>query len=66
MRSKNTLKVGDSVIFKSGNYDGLTGVIIETDWKSKHPNAMYGFYHTVKLSNGKIGHIEKGEHWDFA
>ena len=65
-RSKKTLKVGDKVIFNTGNYAGLTGEIIEIHWHSKHPNAIYGFYHTVELSNGNIGHIEKSEHWDFA
>ena len=65
-RSKKELKVGDNVVFNSGNYAGLTGVIIEIDWDSKHKNAIYGIYHTVQLSNGHIGHIEKSEHWQFA
>lgn len=64
-RSKKTLKVGDNVVFSTGNYSGLTGVITEIDLNSKLPNAIYGFYHTVKLSNGHIGHIEKSEHWQF-
>ena len=65
-RSKKTLKVGDNVVFNTGNYAGLTGVITEIDWDSNHKNAIYGFYHTVQLSNGHIGHIEKSEHWQFA
>ena len=65
-KSKKTLKVGDNVVFNTGNYAGLTGVITEIDWASKHKNAIYGFYHTVQLSNGHIGHIEKSEHWEFA
>jgi hypothetical protein len=65
-RSKKTLKVGNNVVFNTGNYAGLTGVITGTDWNSKHKNAIYGFYHTVQLSNGHIGHIEKSEHWQFA
>lgn len=64
-RSKKTLKVGDSVVFNTGNYAGLTGVITEIDWHSKHKNAICGFYHTVQLSNGHLGHIEKPEHWQF-
>ena len=28
-------------------------------------NAIYGYYHSVELSNGEIGHIEKSEHWRF-
>ncbi len=61
--NKKSLKVGDKVIFNTGNYSGLTGVIQKIDWSSKNPNAIYGFYHTVLLSNGNIGHIEKSEHW---
>jgi len=64
-RSKKTLKVGDSIIFNTGNYAGLTGLITDINWNSKHKNAIYGFYHTVKLSNGCIGYIEKYEHLDF-
>jgi transcription antitermination factor NusG len=64
-KSKKTLKEGDQVVFSSGNYAGLTGVVTNIDWKSKHPNAIFGFYHTVLLSNGKEGHIEKSDHWDF-
>jgi len=60
---KKNLKVGDRVHFKSGNYEGLDGTIIATDYQSKNNNAMYGYYHTVRLSNGKIGHIEKSEHF---
>ena len=62
---KKELKVGDNVIFNSGNYIGLTGIITNVDWKSKHKNAIFGFYHTVQLSNGHIGHIEKSEHWSY-
>ena len=58
------LKAGDEVKFNSGNYSGLTGVIIETDWSSKNPKAIYGAWHTVKLSNGEISHIEKSEHYE--
>lgn len=65
-RSKQTLRLGDKVIFNTGNYAGLTGVITNLDWNSKHENAIFGFYHTVQLSNGNIGHIEKSAHWRFA
>lgn len=64
-KAKKTLKVGDKVVFNTGNYAGLFGVITEVDWNSKNKNAIYGFYHTVRLSNGRIGHIEKSEHWQF-
>lgn len=64
-RSKKTLKVGDNVVFNTGNYAGLTGVITEIDLNSKQKSAIYGFYHRVQLSNGHIGHIEKSEHWEF-
>ncbi len=64
-RLKKTLKEGDKVLFISGNYAGLTGVVINIDWNSTNKNAIYGFYHTVELSNGSIGHIEKSEHWEF-
>lgn len=59
------IKIRSKVIFNSGNYKGLTGVIESTDFNSKNPNAIYGYYHTVLLSNGKIGHIEKMEHLKF-
>jgi transcription antitermination factor NusG len=64
-RSKKTLSVGDNVVFNTGNYAGLTGVITEIDWNSKNPNAIFGCYHTVQLSNGNIGYINKSEHWQF-
>ena len=64
-RNKNTLKVGDIVTFHSGNYEGLTGKITNVNWNSDHPQAIYKVWHTVELNNGKIGHIEKSEHWDF-
>jgi hypothetical protein len=65
-RSKKTLKTGDNIVFNTCNYAGLTGVITEIDWNSKQKNAIYGFYHAIKLSNGHIGYIEKFEHWQFA
>lgn len=61
--NKSKLEVGDKVEFHSGNFEGLTGEIIHTDWNSKQ--AIYGIKHTVKLSNGAIGDIEKAEHWHF-
>lgn len=64
-RWKKDIKTGDTVKFVSGNYAGLTGEITETDWDSKEPRAIYGVWHTVKLSNGEVGHIEKGEHWEY-
>ena len=63
--SKRKLKVGDRVEFVSGNYSGLTGIIVNVDYNSSNANAIYGYYHSVELSNGEIGHIEKSEHWLF-
>ena len=65
MKKKNKVKVGDKVKFNTGNYAGLTGVIIKTDWQSEEKMAIYGVLHEVKLSNGEIGYIEKSEHWSF-
>ena len=64
-KNKNDLSVGDKVEFYSGNFEGLTGEIINIDWQSTSPKAIYGFLHTVKLSNGNTGFIEKGEHWHY-
>ena len=61
MKAKNKLSVGDEVKFHSGNFNGLTGVI--TALKYNVPDTPYGLRFTVKLSNGKIGYIEKAEHW---
>jgi len=63
-KPKRKLAVGDSVKFISGNFYGLTGQVKKVDWNSEHPNAIYGFYHEVLLSNGNIGFIEKSEHWE--
>lgn len=57
-----SLRVGDTVTFDGGNFAGLSGEVTEVDWNSKNPRAIYGFYHTVKLSDGRNGHIEKAEH----
>ena len=57
-----SLQVGDTVTFDGGNFSGLSGEVTEVDWNSKNPNAIYGLYHAVKLSDGRIGHIEKSEH----
>lgn len=63
---KADLQIGSKVHFHSGNFAGLSGVITEIDWESKHPNAIFGFYHKVELSDGRIGFIEKSEHWEIA
>lgn len=57
------LKIGDKVKFVSGNYQGLNGTILNVDYNSNDKRAMYGYLHTVKLSNGDIGYIEKSEHY---
>ena len=61
MKTKNRLSVGDEVRFHSGNFNGLTGAITEV--KYNVPDTPYGLRFTVKLSNGKIGYIEKAEHF---
>lgn len=60
---KNQIKVGAKISFHTGNFEGLTGVITNVDWNSSHQNAIYGYYHTVQLSNGETGYIEKTGHW---
>jgi len=63
MKSKSKLSVGDEVKFHSGNFEGLTGKVIKEEYgKQFEP---YGLRFTVELSNGKIGYIEKAEHWHF-
>ena len=57
------LKIGDNVKFVSGNYQGLNGTILNVDYNSNDKRAIYGYLHTVKLSNGAIGYIEKAEHY---
>ena len=53
--------MGDKVEFVSGNYKGLTGEVVSTDWNAK--GTPYGVRHEVKLSNGAICYIEKAEHF---
>ena len=60
---RHYIEKGDKVKFVSGNYVGITGEVLETNFNSKDKRAKYGYLHTVKLSNGKIGYIEKSEHW---
>tara|TARA_R110000772_G_scaffold122621_1_gene228864 strand:- start:1126 stop:1320 length:195 start_codon:yes stop_codon:yes gene_type:complete len=62
---RKQLEVGDKLKFVSGNFYGLTGVVTELNFDSKDKNAIYGYLHTVKLSNGKTGGIEKSEHWRY-
>ncbi len=59
---KKWLKKGNEVEFTGGNYRGLTGVVVDTDYESTHPRAIYGVWITVSLSNGATGYIEKSEH----
>lgn len=60
---KEDLKIGTEIYFNSGNFNGLYGFIEVIDWDSKHPDAIYGYRHKVRLSNGKYGFIEKSEHF---
>ena len=59
------LEKGDNVKFISGNFQGLFGTILDVDYNSKDKKAIYGYLHTVQLSNGNIGYIEKSEHWRY-
>jgi transcription antitermination factor NusG len=59
------LKKGDNIKFVSGNFQGLFATVSDVDYDSKDKRAMYGYLHTVQLSNGKIGYIEKSEHWRY-
>lgn len=63
---RKQLEKGDTVEFVTGNFSGLTGVVIKTDFHSNHKNAIYGYYHEVLLSDGRTGFIEKSEHWIYA
>jgi hypothetical protein len=63
--SRKKLEKGDKVKFVSGNYFDLKGEILETDFKSEDKRAMYGYLHKVQLSSGKIGFMEKSEHWRY-
>lgn len=62
MKKKN-LTIGTEVHFHSGNFKGLSGHVETVDWHSTHPNAIHGYYHKVKLSNGNYAFIEKSEHF---
>lgn len=63
MKTKNKLSVGDKVEFHSGNFEGLTGEVIKEEYGKQFK--PYGLRFIVKLSNSKIGYIEKSEHWNF-
>lgn len=63
--ARKKLENGDNVKFVSGNFSGLYGTIIKTDFESKDKRAIYGYLHSVQLSNGNIGFIEKSEHWRY-
>ena len=63
---KDKIKVGDKVKFDSGNFNGLMGIVTNVNFNSNDKRAIYGYLHTVKLSNDNIGYIEKSEHWNFA
>jgi len=60
-KRKSEIAVGDKVFFRSGNFEGLYGQVLEVDFENQ--KAPFGFHHKVQLSNGKIGFIEKNEHW---
>jgi ribosomal protein L24 len=57
------LKTGDIVLFLSGNFEGLIGEVTSVNYNSTKKEAIYGYLHTVSLSNGETGYIEKSEHY---
>lgn len=59
---KEIFPIGTKLFFHSGNYVGLEGEIIDADYNSLDPRAIFGYLLTVKLSNGQIGYVEKSEH----
>ena len=63
--ARKKLEKGDNVKFVSGNFQGLFGTILKVDYNSKDKRAIYGYLHTVKLSDGGIVFIEKTEHWRY-
>ena len=63
MKKKINISVNDKIIFNSGNYAGLTGIVTRINWESKDKRAIHGFLHEIDLSNGEKGFIEKSEHW---
>lgn len=60
---KEDIKIGVNVEFISGNFAGLTGIIQNVDWNSTNKKAIFGYYHEVLLSDGRVGFIEKSEHF---
>lgn len=66
MKKKQDISVGDKIVFISGNYDGLTGIVTRIDFYSTDKRAMFGYLHEVRLSDGNVGYIEKSEHWKYA
>jgi hypothetical protein len=58
---KDILPVGTKVLFHSGNFIGLDGIVQNVS--ENVPNTPFGFLIRVLLSNGKIGYLEKSEHF---
>ncbi len=65
MKTKRKIQEGDKIIFVSGNFQGLTATVVKTDWSATNPEAIFGIYHEVLLSDGRTGYIEKSEHFQY-
>lgn len=62
---RRKLNEGDKVTFVSGNFQGLTGIVTKLNFNAINKEAIFGYYHSVLLSDGRLGYIEKGEHWRY-
>lgn len=58
-----SISKGDYVKFHSGNFEGCVGEVIDTDFNSTSPSAIFGYLHTVRLTDGREVYIEKSEHY---
>ena len=61
--ASKSISKGVYVKFHSGNFKGCVGQIIETDFNSTSPSAIFGYLHTVRLTDGREVYIEKSEHY---
>ena len=59
-RIKDKYPVGSILSFHSGNFEGLTGEVLGYEFS---PEYMFGVLIKVKLSDGRIGNVEKSEHF---
>ena len=50
------------IYFRSGNYIGLYGKVVNVEDNCKTPNSIYGFRIDIELENGKQVVAYKSEH----